>query len=339
MVLYLVNASEAPEDAGYLDAEMRVLELAGKPVIVLLNQLGPPQEPELEAAEVERWRKRTAGPSPCVREVLALDAFARCWVQEGTLLEAVSAVLPTSSVPRWSACKPPGGRAGRPRGSLRGRAGRTPCRAAQDREQVPSPGWWASSRRSAPRSACVAKARERRASRRWARWRSGSTRHPRLDRAADPAPRPDGRGDRPGAHAAGRALLGAAALERRQGGGLGRRGDGRAGRAQGRHRQRRPHDGRRPAGRRRAGRAGRGRLARGYNTLRGVEVPTLAWADPVLDELARSALLGYLAVAHYGRGRGDWHAWEHPEFWQDSVNDVVAQRAERCTISGTNGSR
>jgi hypothetical protein len=66
--------------------------------------------------------------------------------------------------------------------------------------------------------------------------------------------------------------------------------------------------------------------ARGYNVLRGVEVSTLAWQTGVLDELARSALLGYLAVAHYGRGRGDWAACEHPAFWRGAVNAVVAPR-------------
>jgi predicted GTPase len=43
VVLYLVNASEAPEDAGYLVPEMAVLEWIGKPVIVLLNQTGRPR--------------------------------------------------------------------------------------------------------------------------------------------------------------------------------------------------------------------------------------------------------------------------------------------------------
>ncbi len=42
VVLYLVNASEEPDDAGYLDPELDVLGLIGKPVLVLLNQLGPP---------------------------------------------------------------------------------------------------------------------------------------------------------------------------------------------------------------------------------------------------------------------------------------------------------
>jgi predicted GTPase len=97
-VLYLVNASESPQDAGYLDAELQVLELIGKPVLVLLNQLGRPQPPQDEAAELQRWRERLR-PFACVREVLALDAFARCWVQEGRLLQAVGAALPAARRP------------------------------------------------------------------------------------------------------------------------------------------------------------------------------------------------------------------------------------------------
>ena len=93
VVLYLVNASESPGDAGYLDAELQVLTLLRKPVVVLLNQLGPPQPPAVEAAEVQRWRERTGGAA-CVREVLALDAGARCGVQEGALLQRIAPLLP-----------------------------------------------------------------------------------------------------------------------------------------------------------------------------------------------------------------------------------------------------
>ncbi len=67
-------------------------------------------------------------------------------------------------------------------------------------------------------------------------------------------------------------------------------------------------------------------LARGYNQLRGVGKPTLAWSDAVLDELARSALLTYLAVAHFGRGRGDWAASEHPRVWSATVDEVLVER-------------
>src|SRR5205085_11227235 len=78
VVLYLVNSSEHPRDAGYLPAEMRILEWLGKPVVVLLNQLGPPRPAPEEQAEQGLW-KQHLDQYPIVREVLALDAFARCW--------------------------------------------------------------------------------------------------------------------------------------------------------------------------------------------------------------------------------------------------------------------
>src|SRR5690606_8496506 len=57
IVLYLVNASEAPELAGYVDHEMQILDWIGKPVVVLLNQLGKPRPAAEEAAEVDQWRR------------------------------------------------------------------------------------------------------------------------------------------------------------------------------------------------------------------------------------------------------------------------------------------
>ncbi|MEO8807040.1 MAG: GTPase domain-containing protein [Burkholderiaceae bacterium] len=92
VMLYLVNASEAPEAAGYVQAEMELLAWVGKPVIMLLNQLGAPREAAHEAAELERWRRHLAAFTQ-VTAVLPLDAFARCWVQEGTLLQAIEAAL------------------------------------------------------------------------------------------------------------------------------------------------------------------------------------------------------------------------------------------------------
>ena len=59
VVLYLVNASEEPSDAGYLAPELAVLEWIGKPVIVLLNQTGPPRAYADELADETRWRRRT----------------------------------------------------------------------------------------------------------------------------------------------------------------------------------------------------------------------------------------------------------------------------------------
>src|SRR5512140_3438378 len=52
VVLYLVNSAEDPSSAGYLDAEMQIVDWLAKPVLVLLNQLGPPRAQQQEQAEV-----------------------------------------------------------------------------------------------------------------------------------------------------------------------------------------------------------------------------------------------------------------------------------------------
>jgi Domain of unknown function (DUF3482) len=65
-------------------------------------------------------------------------------------------------------------------------------------------------------------------------------------------------------------------------------------------------------------------LARGYNQVKGIDTPTLAWTPEVLDDLTRSALLGYLAVAHFGRGRGEWTQTEPPAFWVERIEAALA---------------
>ena len=93
VVLYLVNAAEDPRDAGYVAFEAQVLRWVGKPVVVLLNQTGPPRPADEERAEAQRWSVHLESLG-VASEVLALDAFARCWVQERVLLDAVSRRLP-----------------------------------------------------------------------------------------------------------------------------------------------------------------------------------------------------------------------------------------------------
>ena len=56
VVLYLVNAAERPSVTPYIPAEMQILSWIGKPVIVLLNQMGKPRPPEDERAELELWK-------------------------------------------------------------------------------------------------------------------------------------------------------------------------------------------------------------------------------------------------------------------------------------------
>lgn len=91
VVLYLVNAGEPPEVAGYLPPEMEILSWLEKPVLVLLNQMGAEG---LAAEEVQAWRDHLVQFAP-VKGVLPLDAFARCWVQENHLMETIAGLLPS----------------------------------------------------------------------------------------------------------------------------------------------------------------------------------------------------------------------------------------------------
>jgi len=67
-------------------------------------------------------------------------------------------------------------------------------------------------------------------------------------------------------------------------------------------------------------------LARGFNLMRGGKETAVRWSDEFLNGLVVAALLRYLAVAHYGRGRGEWSASEHPPFWKDAVAAVLESR-------------
>ncbi|MEE4361197.1 MAG: DUF3482 domain-containing protein [Pseudomonadales bacterium] len=91
LILYLVNASEDPEFADYIAAELEILEWLEKPVIVLLNQL-PPRSRRAERERLEAAWRSAVGRGP-VRRVLALDAYERCWLDESRLLTDAAALL------------------------------------------------------------------------------------------------------------------------------------------------------------------------------------------------------------------------------------------------------
>ncbi|MGD9941717.1 MAG: DUF3482 domain-containing protein [Burkholderiaceae bacterium] len=332
VVLYLVNAAETPEASTLVSSELRVLDWIGKPVIVLLNQLGRPRPAGDDAAEVERWRRALAGAAS-VRAVLPLDAFARCWVQEGTLLHAVARELPPG---KRAACERLIDEWQRERravfeASISVLAERV-ARAALDREAVPEGGMLgrlkevgqalaSGSAGDALRSPARQTAMRRLAERLDDDIRSSTDRLIALhglgghasaeiltrlaEHYAVDEPVSEGR-----AAALGGALTGALAglkADLATGGlsfGAGLLAGGIV------------------------GALGGFGLARGYNLVRGAQTPMVMWADAVLDELCASALLGYLAVAHYGRGRGDWTASESPPHWRSVVGEVLAQRQE-----------
>jgi 50S ribosome-binding GTPase/Domain of unknown function (DUF3482) len=326
VVLYLVNAAEAPADVGYLDAELQVLALLGKPVVVLLNQMGPPQAPERETAEVERWQQRMHAAAH-VHTVLAFDAFARCWVQEDALLAAVAATLPQARREGFDRLRA----AWRERNLATWRAAmeilaERLARAALDREVVRADGWTGRLRSV---GAALGLRRDRQLSARESAMQALAERldtdirestdrlimlHGLEGRAtgvvlarlaehyAVREPLSEGRaalwgGVVSGALAGLKADLATGGLS--MGAGLIAGGV--------------------------LGALGAAGMARGYNLVRGVDAPSVMWSTEVLDDLVRSALLGYLAVAHYGRGRGDWTQAEHPAFWHEHVDAVVAR--------------
>lgn len=88
VVLYLVNATEDPEAAGYVTHELELLSWMGRPVLVVLNQV----EVQDTGGMVERWRSHLAR-FDVVRGVLPLDAFSRAWVEESLVLERVAGLL------------------------------------------------------------------------------------------------------------------------------------------------------------------------------------------------------------------------------------------------------
>ncbi|WP_448811156.1 DUF3482 domain-containing protein [Agromyces bauzanensis] len=331
VVLYLVNAAEEPGDAGYLGPEIEVLEWVGKPVLVLLNQTGRPRERAAEAAEEARWRAAVAA-TPDVREELALDAFARCWVQEFTLFSAIERVLPEAKVPAFERLAG----AWRDHRMAQFEEAMTAlaeplARAACDREVLPGEPLAARLGGSiglpnAARTQAQVRAAEDLGDRLESGLRASTERliaiHQLegraaaevLDRVASDirvdAPLDEGRtGVVSGVVSGALTGLGADLVA----GGL-TFGAGMVAGAV-------------------IGALGGAGIARGVNLMRGRTDSSLRWEEAFLDGLVTSALLRYLAVAHYGRGRGAWKQGEYPPFWRRLVVDaVIARQAELAEV-------
>jgi hypothetical protein len=339
VVLYLVNASEAPQDAGYLDAELHVLALTGKPVIALLNQLGAPGD---EAAHEARWMARLKN-APHVRAALPLDAFSRCWVQEGVLWQAVAPLVPPAQHEAF----------GRLQAAWRERQlavwrqsmaelARRLARAALDTQLVESDGWRSSAKSIGGRFAKAlglrdddANAPQQRAMAQLAErldddlkqstevliklhgldGRAGNDVLAKLARHyATRNPVDEGKaaiwgGVVTGALAGLKADIATGGLT--LGGGLLAGGVIGALTAAG--------------------------AARGVNMVRGVSQPEVRWDATVLDALLASALLGYLAIAHHGRGRGAWVAQEPPAAWVAAVEAAMQTRREALQALWSSG--
>ena len=330
VVLYLVNAAEAPEAAGYVAPEMQLLAWIGKPTIVLLNQLGAPRARALEEADVERWRRHLAR-HPGVVAVLPLDAFARCWVQELTLLEAVERALPAARRPamarlraawqarRWvafeasiDALAASLGRIGAARQQFDDAAGLRE-RLRQLRSVLGLPGAAdgdpAALAQRALAATLDAELRDNTAALIALHGLAGEAQAEIVARLAGHyALRQrlgEGRAALWGGMVSGAlAGLGADIAS----GGLTFGGGMLAGGV--------------------LGALGAAGLARGYNLVRGTDRSWLAWSAEAMDGMVEAALLRYLAVAHFGRGRGDWAQAEAPPHWREIVADALMAERE-----------
>lgn len=325
VVLYLVNSSEDPRDAGYLPAEMRILEWLGKPVVVLLNQLGPPRPDEQEQAEQARWKAHLDQFS-IVRDVLALDAFARCWVHEDVFYERVGRVLDESKrdgyarlLAAWQANNVRRFRASVDLGAqmLAG--------AARDSEAIAQEGK-AGFLKSALQAVGIGKDEQKRQDaamaglverleRRIGDTTVGLLRLHRLDPGdagrinarvrenfAVRAPIDKAQAGLLGAVVSGAATGLSADL---MAGGLTLGGGALLGAI--------------------VGALTMAGAAWGFNTTMDRDRPTVQFADPFLRTLLVGSVLRYLAVAHFGRGRGNFVEGEAPPFWQAEVERGVAR--------------
>lgn len=326
VVLYLANAAEPPRDAGYVAAEIQVMQWIGKPVLVLLNQVGPPRPGADEAAEQELWRGHLQARGLAC-DVLTLDAFARCWVQEGILLGAVAARMPATKAPgfgrlhaRWTERN-----VERFDGCMRTLAEQVAA-AAHDGETIDEPAGSVGSRVLVTLglrkdNAARDRAMESLADRLDANVRAATDRMIALhgldgaatetimkrvqEAYATQEPIAEGRaalfgGVLTGALTGLKADLATGGLSMGAGlivgavlGGLGGAG-----------------------------------IARGINRLTGTERARLSWPDEFLDGLFRASVLRYLAVAHYGRGRGRFVEGEAPAFWHHEVQAELVPRAD-----------
>ena len=333
VILYLVNASESPSDTGYLTPELQILEWIGKPVIVLLNQTGPPRGRAEEARDIARWRT-AIGARAFVHDVLSLDAFARCWVQEGALLDAVARALPATKKPAFARLSAAWGADRLQRFDAAMAAIAEPiARASCDRAAIPDAGLRGSlidvgkaiglggdridpAKATAMRTlserldADIRASTDRLIAVHGLDGRASAEVMARLvDNVTTDAPVNEGKAAVIGGFVSG-ALTGLAA-DVASGGltfGAGMLAGGLVGAI---------------------GAAG---LARGFNLVRGKTESTIRWNDDFLAALAPAAVLRYLAVAHYGRGRGAWEVGEYPPFWGDVVRSVIDRQGGVASV-------
>ena len=327
VVLYVVNAGEQPSSAGYIDAEMRILGWIGKPVILLLNQLGPPREAAQSQADVAQWQAHIE-QFKWIEMVLPFDAFARCWVQEGTLLAHVQRLLKGERQQVFARLR----YSWRERNlavfrqSMQALADQIAA-AAADAEPIEeldiqgkARAWLGAVATGVERTdATIQRAEGALASRLDARIRATTENlvqlHGLTGRATDEVLKRMGgefavhrRADADKASVLGGLVsgaLGGLAADLGAGGltfGAGALIGGVL------------------------GAFGARGLAKAYNLARGANTGTVRWSREFLVARVGAALMRYLAVAHFGRGRGQFVSGVAPAHWQEAIQQALGSR-------------
>ncbi|WP_298232133.1 GTPase domain-containing protein [uncultured Azohydromonas sp.] len=322
LLLYPVNATEAPADAGYLEPELKLLAWMDKPVLVLLNQTGlAGAGSDMGQAELRRWQQHLQG-APAVRGVLPLDAFTRCWVHEQALFDALGAQLPPAKQPGFRRLQRDWQRRNVERFRASMSAIAAQLAAATPMEQVVEPGTANHGKVLARLAGSDAEARRERSQqalqRQVKQGREDTTRellrlHGLLGRAEDPFLKGLDRSD----------LVARAPLDRVRAG-LG--GAIASGAASGLAADAAAGGLTLGAGALLGALAGAVAFvagAEGLNRARGLKDERLRLSDAALRGLLQEALLKYLAVAHFGRGRGEFEHDRLPEAWVEQARSRV----------------
>ncbi len=337
IVLYLANCAEGPDEAGYVDPEMQILEWLGKPVIVLLNQMGRPGDPETEAREIRAWKEKLVSVS-VVRETMVFDAFARCWAQEVALWRAVRKALPDLEaaamdgvIETWQE-------------SQRRLLKRSVERMAFALSDIANDGETVSKTSVIDRfvtptlnrlKGSEKQAMERLAERLAATLSATTTSLIHLHGlSGEAAQKIEGRVeddfafnrpvDRSVAGTISGFVAGAASglTADLLAGGMTFGGGALVGGV--------------------VGAAGGTLAAHGYNMVKGDQNPKVRWSPEFLQRALEALILRYLAVAHFGRGRGNYSESESPEQWKAEVAEIVAvmhERLAKLQPSGVKGDR
>jgi hypothetical protein len=80
-------------------------------------------------------------------------------------------------------------------------------------------------------------------------------------------------------------------------------------------------------------------LAKGFARVGGLGDPAVSWSEDALARLVRDAVARYLAVAHFGRGRGGFQDVDLPADWAVRIHEALIPHANALDAAFKMGTR